>query len=319
MVMEYKELEATYLDGLRRENHDRLKAVNGRVEAPALVDGDLVVVNSADIVAYLDHRYPAKSVTPQDPALRARARAWERAADSAIDPILVDISYWMWAERPDAMPDGLLEKARADLDQFYTALEAELGDDGFLYGALSIADIALFPHLMSAKALQAPIDKQRFPKLASWLRRMLMTDIGRADVVRAREFVANVDDQDAERRKIFWRGDRIEWGRRNKKGLTIMKNKFLTMLALVFGAGALAGCGGESSSEDAAEVAEEAMDEAHDEMGKAMDAVEEVAEEASDAAEGAVEELEGAAEEIVDEVEEAVDEIAEEAEDPPSN
>ncbi|MEM9619404.1 MAG: glutathione S-transferase family protein [Pseudomonadota bacterium] len=211
MVMEYKGLEARYLDGLRRENHDKLKAVNGRVEVPALNDGDLTVVNSADIVAYLDHRYPDMPVLPKDPAMRVRARAWERAADSAIDPILVDISYWMWAERPDAMPDGLLEKARADLDQFYAALESELGEDGFIYGDISIADIALFPHLMSAKALQAPIDKARFPKLAAWLKRMLMTEIGLADVARAREFVKNFEAQDGERVKIFWRGERIEW------------------------------------------------------------------------------------------------------------
>ena len=61
MVLEHKRLEAEYVDGLLLENHDRLRAVNGRVEVPALTDGDLTVINSADIVAYLDHRYPSSA------------------------------------------------------------------------------------------------------------------------------------------------------------------------------------------------------------------------------------------------------------------
>jgi len=47
-------------------------------------------------------------VYPEDPAARVHARAWERVADTFVDPILVDISYWKWAERPDKMPDGEL-------------------------------------------------------------------------------------------------------------------------------------------------------------------------------------------------------------------
>src|SRR5262245_50519286 len=112
MTLEHKELAYEAVDGLLKSNHEALKAVNGRVEVPALVDGDIVVVNSADIVAYLDYRYPAKCVYPDDPAARVHARAWERVAVTFVDPILADISYWKWAERPDKIPDGLLEAAR---------------------------------------------------------------------------------------------------------------------------------------------------------------------------------------------------------------
>ena len=124
MVLEYKGLEFQAIDGLLKSNHAELKAVNGRVEVPTLVDGDTVVVNSADIVSYLEHRYPDRPVYPAAPDARVHARAWERAADTFIDPILVDISYWKWADRPDTMPAGLLEAARADLALVYDALEA---------------------------------------------------------------------------------------------------------------------------------------------------------------------------------------------------
>ena len=69
MTLEYKDLNYEAVDGLLRSNHEALKAVNGRIEVPALVDGDVVVINSADIVTYLDHRYPAKCVYPVQPAL----------------------------------------------------------------------------------------------------------------------------------------------------------------------------------------------------------------------------------------------------------
>ena len=68
MTLEYKELSYETVDGVITSNHEALKAVNGRVEVPALVDDDIVVANSADIVAYLDYRYPAKCVYPNDSA-----------------------------------------------------------------------------------------------------------------------------------------------------------------------------------------------------------------------------------------------------------
>jgi glutathione S-transferase len=115
MVLDHKGLDHETIDGLLKSNHGALAAVNGRIEVPTLMDGDIVVVNSPDIVAYLEHRYPQMPVYPQEPAARVHARAWERLSDTFVDPIFVDVSYWKWAERPDHMPQGLLEAARADL------------------------------------------------------------------------------------------------------------------------------------------------------------------------------------------------------------
>ena len=82
MVLDHKGLACETVDGLLKSNHAALKAVNGRIEVPVLVDGDIVVVNSPDIVAYLDHRYPDKPVLPEEPAARGHARAWERLSES---------------------------------------------------------------------------------------------------------------------------------------------------------------------------------------------------------------------------------------------
>ena len=211
MVLEHKGLACEAVDGLLKANHAALKAVNGRVEVPTLVDDGIVIVNSADIVAHLEFRHPAKPVYPQAPAARVHARAWERAADTYIDPILVDISYWKWADRPDRMPDGLLEAARADLRLVYDALERELSSREFVSGPFSIADIALFPHVSSARAMEVEFSAQAHPNLSRWFKQMRALPVCAADMQRARDYMASLKDASIEKKRIFWRGDRIEW------------------------------------------------------------------------------------------------------------
>ncbi|MGQ0699983.1 MAG: glutathione S-transferase family protein [Panacagrimonas sp.] len=213
LVLEHKGLAFETLDGLRKSAHQTLAAVNGRVEVPALDHDGLIVVNSADIVAYLEQVFPQQPVVPCEPADRVRARAWERCSDSVIDPILIDISYWSWADRDDVMPPGMLAAARRDMDQIYAALERDLEGQAFLCGELSIADLALFPHLVSVRPLGVGFDRQRFPRVADWLRRMRTLDICRADIVRTKQYLEGMraDDRDIERHRIFWRGERIEW------------------------------------------------------------------------------------------------------------
>jgi glutathione S-transferase len=211
MVLDFKAIDCEVVDGLLKANHDALKRVNGRVEVPTLIDNDIVVVNSSDIVAYLEYRYPAKPIYPGSAAARVHARAWERAADSFIDPILVDVSYWKWADRTDRMPDGLLAAARADLQLVYDGLDRELAHREFVSGQLSIADIALFPHLASAKAMEVEFSAAAHPNLARWFKLMRSLPICVADTQRARRYLAHLRRADLEKTRIFWRGDRIEW------------------------------------------------------------------------------------------------------------
>ena len=143
-------------------------------------------------------------------ALMREPSAWERVADTFVDPILVDVSYWKWAERPK-MPDGLLEAARADLRIVYGALDKELSHHQFVSGPLSIADIALFPHMSSAKAMEVEFSAQDHPNLGRWFKEMRALPICAADLKRARDYVVSMKDRNIEKRRIFWRGDRIEW------------------------------------------------------------------------------------------------------------
>jgi hypothetical protein len=77
-------------------------------------------------------------------------------------------------------------------------------------GPLSIADIALFPHLASANAMDVEFSAQEHPNLARWFKQMRMP-ICLADLKRTRDYLVNLKELDIEKRRIFWRGDRIEW------------------------------------------------------------------------------------------------------------
>ena len=98
LALELKSLPYGYVDGLLAENRAEVFKLNPRGEVPVLVDDGVVVINSSDIVQYLEWRYPEPALYPAAPHERVAGRALERLADSRLDPIIVDCSYWRWAE-----------------------------------------------------------------------------------------------------------------------------------------------------------------------------------------------------------------------------
>jgi glutathione S-transferase len=211
MVLEHKGLAFEAIDGLAPAGHARLGALNPRVEVPVLVDGELVVINSSHIVAYLEHRHPERPVYPADPATRVAALAWERLADTLFDAITHDVSNGGFGFPSGTRPAGLLEAAREDLAPVYGDLERTLARRDFLCGeALSIADLALFPHLTAVRFLDVAFDGATHPRLLGWYKRLRQLDVCRADVERTQAFLRDAGTLERPAR-IVWRGDRIEW------------------------------------------------------------------------------------------------------------
>jgi len=216
MVLGFKGLAFESIDALALVEHDRLCAVNPRAEVPVLVDQDVTVIDSADIVAYLEDRFPLPAVFPAEPRRRAAARHWQRLADSVFDAIVHDISIWTWPthRRLDPPPAGLLEAGRADLREIADELERSLGDAGFLCGELSIADFALFPHISSLKPLGVVLDASSHPKLLRWNHELRRQPVVQADLEHVKRCAIEKFGEGRspyEGEKIVWRGDRIEW------------------------------------------------------------------------------------------------------------
>jgi glutathione S-transferase len=211
LVLEHKGLPFETVDALKRDQRERLEAVNGRVEVPVLDHDGTVVVNSADIIAYLERVFPDKPVYPADHASYVKARAWERCSDTVVDGILINLSYWVWAIRDDSMPAGLLDAGRRDMNVVYAGLERELQGQDWVCGELSVADMALFPQLSGARMLGVAVDGDTHPNVLAWYKRCRSTPLFQADLARVKTYLADPTALDVEREKIFWRGDRIEW------------------------------------------------------------------------------------------------------------
>jgi glutathione S-transferase len=214
MALEYKGLEYESVDGLSRANHARLLAVNPRAEVPVLVDGDITVVNSSDILDYLERKYPERAIYPADLKARVEARALERLADARIDAIMLDCSIWTWADRKDPPLPGLKEAGQRDLDAIFERIEATLGNYAMPlpFGHLTIAEFAFWPHLAALRPLGFVLDAEKFPRLTTWFGAMRRDKVFLADARRTGEFMKTIGTTaDFERTKIFWRGDRVEW------------------------------------------------------------------------------------------------------------
>ena len=131
--------------------------------------------------------------------------------------ILHDVSIWTWPthHRTDAPPPGLLEAGQRDIRTLLGLLEQGLDGRDFLCGEVSIADIALFPHLQSLKVLGLGPERSTVPHVCAWLERMRALPFVRRDLDVVRRGVAEkfhgreVSPYESER--IVWRGDRLEW------------------------------------------------------------------------------------------------------------
>jgi len=216
MVLRFKGLKFDSIDALALDEHDRLVDVNPRAEVPVLVEGAVKVTDSVDIVSYLEDRFPEPTVLPTNPELRAKARRWQRVADTVLDAIIHNVSIWTWPthHRSDQPPEGLLAAGRQELHQILTDLESSIDASGFVCDRLSIADFSLFPHVSSLKPLGIRLEEATHPKLLGWNREMRKQAAVREDLEYVKrsaieKFVAGQSPYEGE--KIVWRGDRIEW------------------------------------------------------------------------------------------------------------
>lgn len=211
--LELKGLSYEAVDGLRPEFHDELVKLNPRAEVPVLTDTGTTVVNSSDILQYLEWRYPDPPLYPADIRERVTARALERLHDQRFDPIVVDCSVWQWAQRDDKPPAGLQEAGQRDIERVFARLESELAarPKPWPFGAPGVVECAWFANLIAARPLGFRLDEDRFPCVVGWLRAMRAHPVFASDAKRTAAFLKAQPAASPRRRPIFWSGDRIEW------------------------------------------------------------------------------------------------------------
>ncbi len=141
---------------------------------PVLIDGDLALSDSSVICAWLDEAHPDRPLLPASPADRARAPWLEEYADTRLGELFIWSLFYQRRVRPmvwgEPSDEERVGKAIAEhIPKVMDYLEQEVPANGFLFGDIGLADIALASFFRNAAYADWSIDQQRWPKVARFV------------------------------------------------------------------------------------------------------------------------------------------------------
>jgi glutathione S-transferase len=171
-------------------HHPDVVRMNPKAQVPVLVDGDVVVYDSTQILEYLEERAPEPALYPRGLAERARCRRLEAAADEIVLPPVWDlIEEAFYPSRAGGRDEARLARARASLARQYAQLDETIGDGPWLCDTFSVADIATFIFVRAATGIGVgPAKEHR--KLWAWFERVLARPAVREDVDAMNRYLA---------------------------------------------------------------------------------------------------------------------------------
>jgi glutathione S-transferase len=157
---------------------ERFSTISPIRRIPVLIDDRVTLSDSSVICEYLEDRHPAPALFPRDVVDRARARWLEEFADTRMGEVFiwrlfnqVAINPFVWGGKTD---QAVLEKTLGeDIPHVLDYLESQLPADGFLFGSLTVADIAVSCFFRNAAFARFTIDATHWPRTAAFVERVL--------------------------------------------------------------------------------------------------------------------------------------------------
>ena len=144
--------------------------LNPAHKVPVLVDGDLVLTESAAIVLYLAEKYPAKGLLPSDPAQRAQVYRWIMFTMTELDQPLWRIVRHSFLYPEDKRSPADIALAREDFADMARVLEQRLAGRDFIVGnAITAADCVAAYTIDWANEFKL---LEALPQLRAYLERM---------------------------------------------------------------------------------------------------------------------------------------------------
>ncbi len=158
--------------------NDEFERLSPLRRIPVLIDGDFTVSDSSVICAYLDEAYAGHPLFPSDPKDRARARWFEEFADTRLGDLFIWSFFYQKVVRPmvwrEPADEARVEKAvNEGIPRALDYLERELPSEGFLFGRIGVADIAIASFFRNGAYAGFETDAGRWPRTAALLTRAL--------------------------------------------------------------------------------------------------------------------------------------------------
>ncbi|RLQ22635.1 glutathione S-transferase family protein [Seongchinamella sediminis] len=176
-VMAIKELPFEHLPQMPFTDDPEFRKISPLGKVPALEDGDLVVNDSKVICQYLEDAYPEPPVYPTDIGQKTRARWYEELGGTRIAELAAGIFFQRFMrpvmlkqEADEALVENLINNK---LPPMLDYLESQVPAEGFIFGELGVADIALVSPFVNASYAGYTVDSERWPGFSAFYRRVV--------------------------------------------------------------------------------------------------------------------------------------------------
>lgn len=175
-VLAMKQLPYEHVPSMPFSGDEELARVSPLSKVPALIDGDLNIADSKVICRYLESAYPEVPVYPTDVQQRARADWFEEYGGTVLAEAAAGIFFHRFM-RPTVFKQPVDEEAvgkiiNKTLPPLLEYLEGQVPAEGFLFGDLTVADVALASPFVNAGYAQYTIDAQKWPKVSGLVERV---------------------------------------------------------------------------------------------------------------------------------------------------
>ena len=155
---------------LYEPKHPEVLRINPKRQVPVLIDdgsgGTLEIFDSTQIFEYFETVKPEPPLWPAEPKARARARLLEHKSDEVYFPHIIRLMGLQ------GTPEDLAAVAARDgAAKVYDEMEQVIGEQEWLAGGYSYADIAFYMAQLFGARMGAPMTDAH-PKLQAWRDRM---------------------------------------------------------------------------------------------------------------------------------------------------
>lgn len=158
--------------------NDEFRRLSPLCRIPVLIDGDFSISDSSVICDYLDEAYRGHRLFPSDAKDRARARWFEEFADTRLGDVFIWSLFYQKVVRPLVWSEATDEQRVAnalndDIPAALDYLEGELPAEGFLFGDIGAADVAIASFFRNGAYAGFSVDGLRWPTTAAFVERTL--------------------------------------------------------------------------------------------------------------------------------------------------